>query len=31
VWLVAEPPAGIREIDLTDCRRDFRVLLPKAA
>ncbi len=25
-WLVAELPAGIQEIDLTDCRREFRLL-----
>jgi hypothetical protein len=31
VLLVAELPAGIREIDLTDCRREFGVLLPHAA
>ena len=29
-WLVDELPQGIREIDLTDCRREFR-LLQKAA
>ena len=28
-WLVDELPAGIREIDLTDCRREF--LLQQAA
>lgn len=31
VWLVATRPAGIQEIDLTDCREDYRLLLPKAA
>ncbi|RSK44683.1 hypothetical protein [Hymenobacter perfusus] len=31
VLLVAQLPAGIREIDLTDCRREFRLLLPQAA
>ena len=31
VWLVASRPAGIREIDLTDCRREFQLLLPNAA
>ena len=31
VWLVATPPAGIREIDWTDCRQDFQLLLPQAA
>ncbi|MDO7885320.1 hypothetical protein [Hymenobacter cheonanensis] len=25
-WLVDELPAGIKEIDLTDCRREFRLL-----
>ena len=30
VLLVPELPAGIQEIDLTDCRREFR-LLQKAA
>lgn len=25
-WLVDELPAGIQEIDLTDCRREFRLL-----
>jgi len=25
-WLVDELPEGIREIDLTDCRREFRLL-----
>ena len=29
-WLVDELPAGIKEIDWTDCRREFR-LLQKAA
>lgn len=29
-WLVDELPAGIQEIDWTDCRREFR-LLQKAA
>ncbi len=24
-WLVAELPAGIREIDLADCRREFHL------
>ena len=28
-WLVSPLPAGIQEIDLTDCRREFR-LLPAA-
>ena len=31
VWLVAVRPAGIREIDVTDCRREFQLLLPQAA
>ncbi|MBF9239492.1 hypothetical protein I2I05_19015 [Hymenobacter sp. BT683] len=31
VWLVASPPAGIREIDWTDARQEFQLLLPKAA
>lgn len=31
VWLVASLPAGIQEIDLTDCRDDFRLLLPSKA
>ena len=31
VLLVDELPAGIREIDWTDCRREFQLLLPKAA
>ncbi|TGE26913.1 hypothetical protein [Hymenobacter metallicola] len=31
VLLVDALPAGIREIDLTDCRREFRLLLPQAA
>lgn len=31
MWLVDELPTGIREIDWTDCRRDFHLLLPKAA
>jgi hypothetical protein len=31
VLLVDELPAGIREIDLTDCRHEFRLLLPQAA
>jgi hypothetical protein len=31
VLLVRELPAGIREIDLTDCRREFGVLFPSAA
>ena len=31
VLLVAELPAGIREIDWTDCRREFHLLLPQAA
>ena len=31
VLLVAQLPVGIREIDLTDCRREFRLLLPQAA
>ncbi|WP_201979293.1 hypothetical protein [Hymenobacter rubidus] len=30
-WLVDEPPAGIREIDVTDCRREYHVLLPPKA
>ena len=25
-WLVDELPEGIKEIDLTDCRREFRLL-----
>lgn len=25
-WLVEPPPAGIREIDLTDCRSEFSLL-----
>ena len=25
-WLVDKLPAGIQEIDLTDCRREFRLL-----
>jgi hypothetical protein len=29
LWLVDELPTGIREIDWTDCRRDFQLLLPK--
>ncbi|WBO86271.1 hypothetical protein [Hymenobacter yonginensis] len=29
--LVPTLPAGIREIDLTDCRREFQLLLPLAA
>jgi hypothetical protein len=31
VWLVATLPAGIREIDWTDCRQEFQLLLPQAA
>jgi hypothetical protein len=31
MWLVDPLPAGIREIDLTDCRDDFHLLLPHAA
>jgi len=31
VLLVPALPAGIREIDLTDCRHAFRLQLPKAA
>ena len=31
MWLVEPLPTGIREIDWTDCRRDFQLLLPKAA
>lgn len=31
MWLVQELPAGIREIDVTDCRREFQLLLPQAA
>lgn len=31
VLLVAQLPAGIREIDLTDCRREYRLLLPERA
>ncbi|SHL87016.1 hypothetical protein [Hymenobacter psychrotolerans] len=31
VLLVPVLPAGIREIDLTDCRREFHLLLPQAA
>ncbi|MBJ6109462.1 hypothetical protein MUN81_10350 [Hymenobacter sp. 5317J-9] len=29
VWLVKPLPAGIREIDWTDCRRDYQLLLPE--
>ncbi|WP_210516442.1 hypothetical protein [Hymenobacter terricola] len=29
MWLVDELPAGIREIDWSDCRQDFRLLLPE--
>lgn len=28
MWLVDELPAGIREIDVTDCRREIQLLLP---
>ena len=28
MWLVKPLPAGIREIVVTDCRRDFQLLLP---
>ncbi|RSK50058.1 hypothetical protein [Hymenobacter rigui] len=28
---VPELPSGIREIDWTDCRREFQLLLPQAA
>jgi hypothetical protein len=31
MWLVDPRPAGIREIDVTDCRREFHLLLPEAA
>ena len=31
MWLVDPRPAGIREIVVTDCRRDFQLLLPDAA
>lgn len=31
MWLVDELPTGIREIVVTDCRRDFQLLLPQAA
>ncbi|MBO3270781.1 hypothetical protein [Hymenobacter defluvii] len=31
VLLVERLPAGIQEIDWTDCRREFRLLLPDAA
>ncbi|GAB2954608.1 hypothetical protein GCM10027048_20100 [Hymenobacter coalescens] len=31
VLLVPELPAGIREIDWSDCRREYRLLLPDAA
>jgi hypothetical protein len=31
VWLVEPLPAGIREIDWTDDRRNFQLLLPQAA
>ena len=31
VQLLDELPAGIREIDLTECRDEFHLLLPKAA
>lgn len=31
VLLVEALPAGIQEIDWTDCRREFRLLLPEAA
>jgi hypothetical protein len=31
MWLVQPLPAGIREIDVTDCRKDYQLLLPKAA
>ncbi|MDO7853179.1 hypothetical protein [Hymenobacter convexus] len=28
MWLVQPLPTGIREIDWTDCRHDFQLLLP---
>ena len=31
MWLVKDLPAGIREIDVTDCRREFQLLLPTKA
>lgn len=31
VWLVETLPVGIQEIDLTDCRDEFRLLLSQAA
>ena len=31
MWLVAELPAGIREIVVTDERKTFQLLLPQAA
>jgi len=31
MWLVKDMPAGIREIDVTDCRREFQLLLPQKA
>jgi hypothetical protein len=31
VWLVQPLPAGIREIDWTDDRRNFQLLLPQQA
>ena len=31
MWLVEKMPTGICEIDWTDCRQDYQLLLPKAA
>ena len=31
MWLVKPLPASIREIVVTDCRREFQLLLPEAA
>lgn len=31
MWLVDELPSGIREIDVSDCRREFQLLLPSKA
>ena len=31
VWLVATRPASIQEIDLSDCREDYQILLSQAA
>jgi hypothetical protein len=28
MWLVDKLPAGIREIDISDCRREFQLLSP---